>query len=146
MEKRPNPKGKQTVTTRKSKTIRRAYDPNYNGSKGEVNSLPSRTQPDMSLTIPELMRNHTRQLSSDIHINEGEFFDEEIPRFDDITEKIAYKDQLKADLKETEAKAKSENATNRKKRLSDEKLKKEQDLANAKKLLENQPKTPTEGE
>ncbi len=48
----------------------------------------------MSLTVRELLLNHTRGISSNVKSNEGQYFDTEIPHFDDITEMIKYKEEL----------------------------------------------------
>ncbi len=98
MEKRPNKKTGKSTKTRTTTTIRKQFDPTYNGSPGETNTLPSRTQPDMSLSVLELMKNHTRNIQSDVSLNEGQFFGSEIPREDlDITERIEQKQELHND-------------------------------------------------
>lgn len=62
------------------------------------------TIPDMSLTITELQKNHTRT----VNINKGEYFDTEIPRFDDITEEKEYKQNLVKHAKEIQDTAREE--------------------------------------
>jgi hypothetical protein len=49
----------------------------------------------MSLTIRELVRNHTRGISVEINQPEPIFFDEEIPRIQDMTDLDALRDALK---------------------------------------------------
>jgi hypothetical protein len=49
----------------------------------------------MSLTVGELIHNHVRGINSDYHVNKGEYFDTEIPHFNDITEQVEYKRNLK---------------------------------------------------
>jgi hypothetical protein len=48
----------------------------------------------MSLTVKELLQNHSRGIHSDISNNEGQYFETEIPRFNDITEAIQHKQNL----------------------------------------------------
>lgn len=91
-----------------TKKFKRQWDKSYKGSPGEINELPSQTVPDMSLTIPELMLNHTRGILTDIHENKGDYFDTEIPQFDDILDIIAYKDQITQRLKDVEAQIKAQ--------------------------------------
>lgn len=98
-------------------------------SKGEYNDQPSQTVPDMSLTIPELLQNHARGITTGLHQNTGEYFDTPIPRFDDITDEIAYKEQLAERVKEVEAKIKAYNE--RKKELEALEAKKQKDAAEA---------------
>jgi hypothetical protein len=116
MDKGSIPKGRKTTKTGTSEnlTFRRQFNPQYKPDNGEINNLPSKTVPNMSLTILQLLTNHSRGISSDIHHNEPQYFDTEIPRFDDITDAIEYKKQLADELKEldktikAEQKAKSE--------------------------------------
>ena len=57
------------------------------------------TQPDMSLTVLQLLQNHTRGLHSDINVQSDGYYDTDIPQFDDITDFYEWKKQLRADLK-----------------------------------------------
>lgn len=74
----------------------RQFTKSYKGTPGEKNTKPSLTVPDMSLSLRQLMENHTRGIKSDVADNQGEFFDTEIPKFDDITEMVEYKNELYA--------------------------------------------------
>lgn len=74
--------------------MRTQFDPTYNGSQGEINNEPSETVPDLSLTVRQLLTNHSRGIHSDVAENKGEYFDQEIPQFYDITDRINYKNQL----------------------------------------------------
>lgn len=94
MEKRPNKENRQEEQ-RKGYTLRNQFDPNYKGSKPENSSPVLNTVPDMSLTIRELVRNHTRGISVEINQPEPIFFDEEIPRIQDMTDLDALRDALK---------------------------------------------------
>lgn len=71
------------------------------------------TVPDMSLTVKELLLNHSRGIHSDVKDNQGEFFDTEIPRFDDLTDIQAYKDSLTEKFTDAQIKAKDEIAEKR---------------------------------
>ncbi len=82
----------------KRHNIRTQFDPTYKGSKGEINNLPSQTVPDMSLTVSELLQNHARGITNSVNTNEGQFFDTEIPKHDDITDVIEHKQSLKDSL------------------------------------------------
>jgi len=71
--------------------------PNYKGKKmsDELHTLP-----DQTLTIRNLLDNHTRGIPLGVNTRVGEYFDTEIPRFDDLTDMIEYKAQLMEKNKE----------------------------------------------
>lgn len=96
------------------------------------------TQPDMTLSVKDLLNNHSR--SSNVQMKDPQYFDQEIPVFDDITQQIEYKEELKSKLKDAELAANEEAKANKNAKLKAQKLKKEQDLKDAKKLLENEQK------
>ncbi len=127
---------KSTQTTQTNPVIKTQFNLAYKGAIGEINTLPSLTEPDMSLSILELLTNHSRGISSDVHISQPEFFGTEIPRFDDITEEIEYKESLKDQLQKAEQLAKDEHEHRKQQRITDAKTKKDLDLLNAKKLLQ----------
>ena len=84
--------------------IRRQFDPTYKGCKGEKNSMESMTQPDQSLTIKQLLLNHTRNIASDINVREEHYFeDTEIPRIDDLNDIAEYREALEDKRKAAEA-------------------------------------------
>jgi len=58
------------------------------------------TQPNMSLTPKQLLLNHSRGMGNSVHVYNGEYFDTEIPRFDDITDYHEYKKNLAEEFKE----------------------------------------------
>lgn len=71
------------------------FDPSYKGSSGEINNLPSETVPDQSLSIRQLIQNHTRGIHSDVKHYEGEYFEDQIiPNFEDLTDVVQYKENL----------------------------------------------------
>ena len=98
----------------------------------------------MSLTIQQLLLNHTRNISSNVHENKGEYFDTEIPRHLDLVDAMEYKENLAQEIKETEATAKAEAKKAKEARLEALKKKKAQDIEEAKKLLENEQEPPSE--
>lgn len=60
------------------------------------------TQPDMALTVQELLKNHTRGVP--LPDNSGQFIgDVEIPIFDDITEKEEWLADIENEIAEKEA-------------------------------------------
>ena len=65
--------------------------PNYTGKKMSDELL---TIPDQTLTIRNLLDNHTRGIPLGVNTRVGEYFDTEIPRFDDLTDMLEYKRQL----------------------------------------------------
>ena len=71
--------------------------PNYKGKKmsDELHTLP-----DQTLTIRNLLDNHTRGIPLGVNQRVGEYFDTEIPRFDDLTDMVEYKRQLMEKNKE----------------------------------------------
>ncbi|AXL15641.1 hypothetical protein [Microviridae sp.] len=94
--------------------------------KGEINDQPSLTVPDLTLTIKQLLVNHSRGIQSDVSHNEPMYFDTEIPIIDDITDLDAFRQDLKAREKALSLKIKQEND----KHLADQ-AKKLQDHQNA---------------
>ncbi len=79
-------------------------------SKGEINNLPSLTVPDLTLTIKQLLTNHSRGIQSDVAYNEPLYFNSEIPTIDDIVDLKMFKEDLKKREKLLQAKIKEENA------------------------------------
>ena len=77
--------------------------------KGHNNTMPSMTVPDMTLTVKQLLHNHTRGIHSDVSMNEPMYFDSEIPILDDITDFIAYREELKAREKALKLRIKEDN-------------------------------------
>jgi len=84
------------------------------------------TVPDQNLTIRQLLDRHSRGLPLGASQHQGEYFDTEIPRFQDLTDMVEYKKNLvkkheeltkkieaeqKAQAQKTEALAPVENKT-----------------------------------
>ena len=109
--------------------------------KGETNNSPSMTVPDMTLTVKQLLHNHSRGIHSDVSLNEPMYFDSEIPIIDDITDLIAYREDLKAREKALKLKIKQEH---------DQKIQEHQKLIkaeqNALKEQNEKPTATTKGE
>lgn len=70
------------------------FNPNYKPTEGETNVGDSMTVPDMSLSIRELLINHSRGVSLNVNQPEPQYFDMEIPNFIDLTDREAYKEML----------------------------------------------------
>lgn len=68
--------------------------------KGKIMDDTLNTIPDQTKTIRELLDNHSRGIPLDVKEQKGEYFDTEIPRFDDLTDLMEYKAQLKDKEKE----------------------------------------------
>jgi len=83
--------------------FRRQFKKDYKGKlTPEVNNEPSMTVPDMSLTVKELLRNHVKGIHSNVRNYDPQFFDTEIPRFDDLTEEMEHKEELANKIKNYE--------------------------------------------
>jgi len=66
------------------------------------------TQPDQTLTIRELLDNHSRGIPLGVKERKGEYFETPIPRFDDLTDMLEYKAQLMDRNKELNKQIKAE--------------------------------------
>lgn len=103
--------------------FRRQWNKSYKGSasRGEVNTLPSETVPDMTLTVLELLQNHSRGISSNVKENKGEYFgDSEIPVFEDpLTEVPLWKESLRKRYEQAERLLKDETTPKQKENGTD---------------------------
>lgn len=102
----------QSKTTKKSLSnprIRKQFSETPYTFKGETNTKPSLTVPDLTLTIKQLLTNHSRGISSDVGHNEPMYFDTEIPIINDITDLDAFRQDIKAREKALSLKIKQEN-------------------------------------
>ena len=93
--------------------FRRQFKKDYQGRlTPEINNEPSMTVPDMSLTVKELLRNHVKGIHSNVKNYDPQFFDTEIPRFDDMVEEMEYKEELANKIKnyEKQQKEKKKNS------------------------------------
>lgn len=73
--------------------FRTHYDPKP--PKLVPNTGESMTQPDMSLTVRQIMQNHTRGHGLGVSQREGIYSESEIPVFDDLTDMQTHLDHLK---------------------------------------------------
>lgn len=73
-------------------SIQCQFDVTYLGTKMVVKDGKSMTQPDMSITIGQLIQNHTR--GQEVPTREPVFFNIEVPTFNDITDVEEYQQQL----------------------------------------------------
>lgn len=87
--------------------------------KGKIMDTEVKTVPDQNMGIRELLDRHSRGVPLGVNNRRGEFFDTEIPRFDDLTDMIEYKKELQGKMREHNALIKAEE---------EKQLKRQQDL------------------
>lgn len=105
------------------------FDFDYNGT-GKVMDNTLHTQPDMSLTVRQLLEHHTRGTDSGAQEKTPLYFDIEVPSIRDITDVHDYKKHLEEKLKHTNEFIKQEQ-----KDKLDEEQKEEVSLAKEKNAL-----------
>ena len=107
-------------TIRKPKLVFRTQynSPPYKGKKMDPTVL---TQPDQNMSIRELLDKHSRGLPLGVNEKKGEYFDTEIPRFDDILDAVEYKKDLIKKHKDLESKIKADQESAKAKELALEK-------------------------
>lgn len=66
--------------------FRHQFEEKYKGSASDIKFGKSRTVPDLSLTINEMLEQHTRGQGLSVAIKEGHYFETVIPRLEDITD------------------------------------------------------------
>tara|TARA_B110000003_G_scaffold271674_1_gene306239 strand:- start:376 stop:744 length:369 start_codon:yes stop_codon:yes gene_type:complete len=92
--------------TRKRLIFRTQYNsPVYTGKEMSTETL---TVPDQNMSIKTLLDRHSRGLPLGVSEQKGEYFDTEVPRFDDLTDMVAYKKELAIKHKELMKKAEDE--------------------------------------
>lgn len=80
--------------------MRVQFDIHYKGTKGaDYSDEPSKTEPDMTMTIQQLLERHSR--GREIPMKQPLYFETEVPVFSDITDVARYKEQLEKRLRET---------------------------------------------
>src|SRR5690606_32997107 len=84
----------------KTKRIRVQFDLEYKGDVGKQMNQDGDTVPDMSLTIRQLLQNHSRGQQGQVVEHEPLYFETEIPTIYDITDVAKYRSQLEDRLKE----------------------------------------------
>ena len=87
--------------TKRKKVIRTQFSGKTFQSSGYKKKMgKSMTLPDQNLTIKELLDRHSRGVSLGASDLQGEYFDTEVPRFNDLTEMLEYKKELEEKRKE----------------------------------------------
>ncbi len=142
MDKKSNAYTSKTKSSPRTKIIiQTQFNPDYKPQKGEPKSnKPSQTSPDMALSVQQLMKNHARGIPNSIQENTGQYFETEIPVFDDITEETAYKENLAHNIKETNIKAAEEIKASKATKKETQAKAKTQAIKDAKALLKDEPK------
>ena len=74
--------------------LRKQFSKKYKGSPWKGKPGKSMTVPDQNLTIAELLDRHSRGVSLGAPDLKGEYFDTEIPRYDDLTDMLEHKKAL----------------------------------------------------
>jgi len=95
---------------RKTRTIRTQFNPKYHGTSQPIPDQSSLTVPDLNMGIRDLLNNHSRGLPLGAYEKKGEYFDTEIPRFDDLTDMIEYREMLHEKHKDLMAQVENEKA------------------------------------
>jgi len=85
----------------------------WNSSGHKKDMGKSMTVPDQNLTIGELLDRHSRGVSLGATDMQGEYFDTEVPRFNDLTEMLTYKKELEEKRKELTKQINEELASNK---------------------------------
>ncbi len=99
-KKADNTEAQQEPITRSGK-YRVQFDFDYSGTPGKLMSKETVTQPDMNLTVRQLLENHTRGIDSQVQERKPLYFDIEVPTIHDITDVMLYKEHLEEKLKQT---------------------------------------------
>jgi pyruvate/2-oxoacid:ferredoxin oxidoreductase beta subunit len=74
--------------------LRKQFTAGYEGTPGPSPEQTLMTQPDMTMSIRDLLDRHSRGLPLTTNEKKGEYFDTEIPRFYDLTDMLKYKQEL----------------------------------------------------
>jgi hypothetical protein len=114
--------------TKTKKLIFRTQFNNYNDT-GKTMDQELITQPDQNMSIRELLDKHSRGLPITAVEQKGEYFETEIPRFDDITDMMEYKKMLSKKHKELNTQIKKEQAEALAKREADASLKIDKEIS-----------------
>lgn len=87
--------------TKRKKVIRTQFSGKTIQSSGYKKKMgKSMTLPDQNLTIQQLLERHSRGVPLGAVDKQGEYFDTEVPRFNDLTEMLEYKKELEEKRKE----------------------------------------------
>ena len=108
-------------TTTKKLMFRTQY--NSPAAAGKIMDSTLLTQPDQNMSIKDLLDRHSRGLPLGATQQKGEYFDTEIPRFDDILDAVEYKKTLQRKQQELESKIKADQqAAKQKEKTMEQKL------------------------
>lgn len=77
------------------------FDFGYKGTPGKKVKEGSDTIPDLSLTIRQLLENHTRGMDGNVQVRKPIYLDTPVPNIQDITEVMAYRDKLNEMIEKT---------------------------------------------
>ncbi len=83
--------------------------------KGKIMDSSTQTVPDQNMGIRELVDRHTRGVPLGVNQKQGEYFDTEIPVYEDLTDMLEHKKELQGKLREYNAKIKLQKAEMEKK-------------------------------
>lgn len=95
----------------------------YNSSGYKKDMGKTMTLPDQSLTIRELLEKHSRGVALGVPQVKGEYFDIEVPRYDDLTDMLNHKKALDQQRKDLLAQIKKEKAEKKAASVRDKSLK-----------------------
>jgi uncharacterized membrane protein YukC len=112
------------------------FNSEYQGVFDEQPTGDSKTLPDQTLSIQQLLINHTRGIPSNVSQREGEYFDTEIPRHDDIIDAKEYAESLQERKKELEEQAKIDEKEISAIKAKEKKEKEAEELKKAQELVE----------
>jgi len=81
--------------------IRHQFNPEETFTEGKFfDQHTIHTVPDQTMSIRTLLDRHSRGLPLGASTKQGEYFDTEVPHFDDLTDVLKHKKKLKAKEKE----------------------------------------------
>lgn len=106
------------------------FDFTYGGTKGKEMDDEIVTQPDMTLTVRQLLEHHTRGIDTGITPKEPFYFDIEVPTITDITDIQRYREHLQEKIRQTDEyitrdkKAQAEEKAKAKQKTLDEEIEK----------------------
>lgn len=99
----------------------------------------SMTVPDQNLTIKELLDRHSRGIPLGAPQLKGEYFDTEIPKFDDLTDALEYKKDLEKKKAKLEELLKSQKLNKIKAKAKPLNEESEDEVSQAEKASEDKP-------
>jgi len=108
--------------------IRKQFSKKYKGKPWKGKPGKSITVPDQNLTIGELLDRHSRGVSLGASDLKGEYFDTEIPRYDDLTDMLEHKKALVQQQLDLEKQIKEEQKQVTPSSIRDKSLKEESEV------------------